>query len=283
MSDQKNSRRVLAAAVLSSALLGACASAPTQSAALDEARTAFQRANADQNIARLAPDELASAQSALRRAEQASVSREPADAVNHMAYLARQRTAVATEMTRAKVAEQQIQDAGREREQLALMAQANNAQAQADATKVRNQQLRDQLAALKAKETERGMVLTLGDVLFDSARATLKPGAMSTLSRLARFMKENPGRNVAVEGHTDSTGNADRNQSLSERRAESVKSALVTRYGVDPVRIVTSGHGDTLPIADNDTAAGRQQNRRVEIIVSDENGVVAPRRNEQPR
>jgi outer membrane protein OmpA-like peptidoglycan-associated protein len=127
--------------------------------------------------------------------------------------------------------------------------------------------LQSQLSALEAKQTERGMVLTLGDVLFDTGQAELKPGAFSTIDRLATFMRENPERTLGVEGYTDSMGSDAYNLSLSQRRADAVRAALLAR-GIDGSRITTSGMGKASPVAGNDTAPGRQRNRRVEIVIS---------------
>jgi len=127
--------------------------------------------------------------------------------------------------------------------------------------------LQSQLTALEAKQTERGMVLTLGDVLFDTGQAELKPGAFSTIDRLATFMRENPERTLGVEGYTDSVGSDAYNLSLSQRRADAVRAALLAR-GIDGSRITTSGMGKASPVAGNDTAPGRQRNRRVEIVIS---------------
>ncbi|MFP4683626.1 MAG: OmpA family protein [Ectothiorhodospira sp.] len=121
------------------------------------------------------------------------------------------------------------------------------------------------------QQTSRGMVLTLGDVLFDLGRAELKPGAARTIKRLSEFLEDHPNHVALVEGHTDNTGNADLNRRLSLQRAESVRNALVLR-GVPPERIAVKGFGSDYPIATNDTAAGRQKNRRVEVILSDESG-----------
>lgn len=271
--------RVAAAlfAVTATVALSACAG-PKPNPALDDARSVFQRANTDPAVARSSPQELESAQKALREAEHAYEEGEATQRVNHLAYLARSRSEVAVETSRAQALEQRVGEAGRERERLAAEAQARRAQADAEQARQRNQDLARQLRELRARDTDRGMVLTLGDVLFDTGRAGLKPAALSSLSRLARFMRENPGRKISVEGHTDSTGGASLNQSLSERRAESVKSALVTNYGVDPGRIMTSGVGDAMPVASNKTAAGRQQNRRVEIVISDDSGSIPPQR-----
>ncbi len=119
---------------------------------------------------------------------------------------------------------------------------------------------------MKAKQTERGIVLTLGDVLFDSGRADMKAGALRTLEQLAAFLKENPERDVVIEGHTDSVGSVEFNQALSERRALTVKDALVER-GIAASRVTAVGFGPTKPLVGNDTPAGRQQNRRVEIVL----------------
>ena len=117
-------------------------------------------------------------------------------------------------------------------------------------------------------------MLTLGDVLFDTGEATLKPGAATTIDRLAQFMRDYPERSVRIEGHTDAAGSEETNQSLSERRAQAVREALVAR-GLESARIDTLGLGEARPIAGNDTPGGRQQNRRVEIVVSDSQGVFA--------
>jgi len=133
-----------------------------------------------------------------------------------------------------------------------------------------------QLKELKAKKTERGLVITLGDVLFSTNKAQLKSGGMRNVQKLADFLKQYPQRKVLVEGFTDSTGSDSLNQELSERRANAVRTALVD-MGISSDRINTRGYGKALPIADNDTAASRQLNRRVEIVLSDENGNIAPR------
>src|SRR5262249_30440017 len=129
-------------------------------------------------------------------------------------------------------------------------------------------------AELQAKQTEHGLVLTLQDVLFDTDHAELKPGAMSTISNLAAFMHDYPDRRVRIEGYTDSTGAADYNQQLSENRALAVKEALI-HAGVESNRIDVEGLGESNPVASNDSSSGRQLNRRVEIVISDESGAIA--------
>ncbi|MGH8128020.1 MAG: OmpA family protein, partial [Gammaproteobacteria bacterium] len=175
------------------------------------------------------------------------------------------------ERARIKAQESQAQAQQSQEQARESAAQARESQAKANMTQEQNAQLQKQLAALKAKKTKRGLVLTLGNVLFALNKADLKPGGTRTVGRLAKFMQQYPKRNVMIEGYTDSTGAADYNQKLSERRARSVRNALVAD-GVDPQRVITKGFGEQYPVATNTTAAGRQQNRRVEIVISDENG-----------
>jgi len=165
-------------------------------------------------------------------------------------------------------ARMQAQTASAEAEQSRKAAEAQLAAAQAaqaDAAK-----LQKQLAEMEAKQTDRGLVLTLGDVLFDSGRAELKAGASRTVDRLAAFMRDHPERSLQVEGYTDSVGSDALNLALSQRRAEAVQAALVSR-GVEGSRIKTNGMGKASPVASNDTAEGRQRNRRVEIVISGTN------------
>jgi len=140
----------------------------------------------------------------------------------------------------------------------------------------RSRQLEVQLKELDAKKTARGLVITLSDVLFDTDQAQLKSGGMRGVQKLAGVLKEYPQRNVLVEGFTDSTGSDSHNQDLSDRRAKAVRTALLdTGIGAD--RITNRGYGETFPVASNATASGRQLNRRVEIVVSDDGKVIAPR------
>jgi len=131
------------------------------------------------------------------------------------------------------------------------------------------EKLRSELEELKARPTDRGMVLTLCDVLFKTNRSTLLPRAAKNIDQLSQFMNKYPDRKIVVEGHTDSRGSAEYNMLLSKRRADSVKNALVEK-GIDESRIMTRGYGETHPAASNKTAAGRQQNRRVEVIILDQ-------------
>ncbi len=127
--------------------------------------------------------------------------------------------------------------------------------------------MQDQIDKLNAKQTDRGLVLTLGDVLFGSGRSEMNAGAIAPLNKLVVFLNRYPDRTVSIEGYTDSLGGTAYNQNLSERRAGAVR-AYLHGQGIDSVRLSATGMGDSDPIANNDTAAGRQQNRRVEIVVS---------------
>jgi outer membrane protein OmpA-like peptidoglycan-associated protein len=244
-------------------------------------------------VARSAPLELRNAQTALTRAEGALKAGEDKAAVDHFAYLARQRAA--GEIARA---EQAVTLVGHNRARILMAARSSEAAAgtasalkardqteqaraqaearmeadkqlaaAAEAARARAAKLQQELTDLQAKQTARGMVLTLGDVLFDTGRAELKAGAFSTADRLATFLRQNPERTVAIEGHTDSVGSDSFNQSLSERRAQAVRVALTSR-GIDSGRVTAAGMGEAKPVANNATAEGRQRNRRMEVVIS---------------
>ncbi len=160
----------------------------------------------------------------------------------------------------------------------AQVAQGETAEAQRKTqdAQMHAAQLEAQLADLAAKKTERGMVITLGDVLFGTDLARLNPDGMRTAQKLADVLQQNPQRTVLIEGFTDSTGTATHNQQLSERRATAVRRAL-QELGVASERVAIRGYGETYPVAANDTPQNRQLNRRVEIVLSDAGGKIAPR------
>ena len=122
---------------------------------------------------------------------------------------------------------------------------------------------------LETRETARGLIVNLSDVLFDTAQATLKPGAREKLAKVSGILVSHPDLKLEIEGHTDSVGSDSYNQGLSERRAESVRAYLVSQH-IAPQSIATQGFGESRPVATNNTSAGRQQNRRVELVVSGE-------------
>jgi outer membrane protein OmpA-like peptidoglycan-associated protein len=165
-------------------------------------------------------------------------------------------------------------EADEARRQAELARQSAEQQAAAYQARIAEQE--QQLKELDAKKTERGMVITLGDVLFAVNKAQLSAGGVRNVQKLADFLNQYPQRKVLIEGHTDSTGSRAINQPLSERRADAVRSAL-SGMGISGDRIETRGYAETYPVASNNTAAGRQLNRRVEIILSDDSGNIVPR------
>jgi outer membrane protein OmpA-like peptidoglycan-associated protein len=300
-----NTRFLLLATV--TAALAACASVPDRNPALEQARTGYQSAQRESNINLYAADELKQAGAALQLAEKSYAGRESAAEVNHLAYLTGQRTAIARETASSRAAQDVTAGAAVERDrmllalrtqeadtasrQLAASEQASTRKsaelAQADAqaagdrvrlarSDARVDSLEQQLAALDVRRTERGIVVTLGDMLFDSGQSRLQASGTQSLAKLADFMNRNPQRRAAIDGHTDNIGSAASNQDLSDRRAQSVRTALVG-MGVGAERLSSRGHGEDDPVADNDTAAGRQMNRRVEVVFAPEAGDILTR------
>lgn len=313
--------RILPLTLVALAVLAGCSTLTADNALLIDARNDYRNAQADPQTRELAPVELKAAGDALGQADQAFSRKDSSSDVSHLAYLAKQRVAIAQETTRQKVAELTVANAEGARDKLRLAARTNEADAaqrsaemaqrqseeskrQADASQrqaaassqqaatsqqqaataqqqagdaeARSRQLEAQLRDLNAKKTDRGMVVTISDVLFDTNMSQLKPGGMRSIEKLVGFMKEYPQRKVLIEGFTDSVGNDAHNQELSTRRADAVRTALAG-MGVAMNRLATQGYGEAHPVAGNDSAGGRQLNRRVEIVLSDESGAVVPR------
>lgn len=239
--------------VLLAALATACASGP-RSSFLD-AHAAYRAAAEDPAVAANAPVELREAKKALDKAEKAADDGEGDEQIDHLLYLAGRRVEIARAIADSKRADQRSEKLAEQKDQVVL-----------DARRREIDLLNAELAELKARETERGIVLTMSDVLFDVDQATLKPGAQSVITRIASFLREHPDRTVQIEGHTDSTGSTDYNLQLSLARAENVARALA-REGIEPTRVSARGFGEGAPVADNTTPAGRLQNRRVELVV----------------
>ena len=281
-------------------LLGACVSMPQPNAALETARTAVSTAESDPNAVKYAALDVQAAKNNLAAAEDAYAHHRDL-AVGQPAYLATQNARLADARGAAKAYDARVAQGQIERDQITLAARtreadnakltaANAKQETANANQeaaLANQQaananeqtsrVQAELDAMKAAPTPRGMVLTLGDVLFDTGRSQLKPGGGRKIDQLARFLTEHPGRRVQVDGFTDSVGTDAYNEELSQRRADSVKEALLER-GIDPSRIGSEGYGKAYPVASNSESGGRQLNRRVEVVIGDDNGrAVGPR------
>ena len=304
---------LIAAAAMTLAL-GACSSVPPENPVLSDAEAAYRAADSNPQVRDYAAAEMMQAKSALDRAERAREDRASLADIEHFAYIAKQRVGIANEVAQRKAAEQSATQANAERDRIRLEArtreadqaratsevaqaqavaaqgqaaaaqqqaqaarqQAEDAQSTAAATQAHNAQLLILLQELHAKQTDRGMVVTINDVLFDTNRAELKPGGMRSIEKLGALLKDDPDRRVQVEGFTDSTGSQATNEALSARRAESVRNALIGQ-GVQADRVTAKGLGPAYPVASNDSAAGRQMNRRVEIVLADVNGKVAQR------
>jgi outer membrane protein OmpA-like peptidoglycan-associated protein len=281
---------VAAAALLAGlALLAGCASSPEAPDGAAEVRASLNALQSDAALGPLAPEAIAEAEAAVQIAE-ASTDVRP-EVASHRVYVADRKVEIARALAQARHAEQERAALVAQREEARLAARtreaerarldadlaradAQSARLEADAARTEAQtayqetvELQREIEQLQARPTDRGLVLTLGDVLFETGRADLKPGSVARLDQLADFMQRHPERSVVVEGHTDSVGSDESNLLLSQRRAESVKAYLLRR-GLDPSRVTTTGLGESMPVASNDDPGGRQQNRRVEIVVS---------------
>jgi outer membrane protein OmpA-like peptidoglycan-associated protein len=231
-----------------------------------EAITRAQAEEARRRQAELdAQNAAAARQAAERQAQEAAARAQQAVAEQDAAKRAKAEADAAR--TEAENARAQADAARRDAEAQAAHARQLAAQSEQEKAQLRDQ-LRQQLSViLETRETARGLIVNLSDVLFDTARHDLKPGAREKLARVSGILSAHPGLKMEIEGHTDSVGTDEYNQNLSERRAESVRSYLVSQ-NIAPAMVTSIGFGESKPVATNDTASGRQQNRRVELIVS---------------
>lgn len=276
-------------------LAAGCGGLPDRVDTVEQARESIDEVSREPLAGRVAAEELAAARDALASADEAYEEKEPLQLIEHRAYVAQRYADISRELVSEAQAREEVERGEAERNRIIAESRAREAEAAqraaaeatreldvqaraadeqaraAQAAEQRAQDLERELETLEARDTDRGLVLTLGDVLFDTGQSSLKPGAVTTIDRLAQFMRDYSERSVRIEGHTDSAGSDETNQLLSERRAVAVRDALVAR-GIDGARIVTVGYGEARPVAGNDTAGGRQQNRRIEIVLSDEQG-----------
>ena len=271
--------RIVIGMVLALAIAG-CASAPEPNAALVHARTVVQAAQADPSANKYAALDLEAAKKQLDVAEAAAM-RHDEPAIVQPAYLAVQTARLAEAHGAAKADDARVAAGQGERNKIQLAARTrdvdtanmatNAALGQRDAATEQAARLQAEVDQLKATPTPRGLVLTLGDVLFDTGRAQLNPGSARKLDQLAQFLTEHPGRRVQIDGFTDSVGTESYNQDLSQRRADAVRFALISR-GINSSRIGSQGYGKGFPVADNSDSGGRQSNRRVEVVIGDDSG-----------
>jgi len=298
-----NSRLLIGAAV-AVALLAACSVTPTRPAGAAALRARLIQLQSDPQLAGRAPLAMDQASRAVTAAEQPQADA----AINaHLQFMADRKISIAAAEAhsqwsvdqRRQITEQRsaMQLNARTQEADAANARTSVARADADAANSRTTiaqadaagqrlaagaamddaaesrrqavEMQHQVEDLQARVTERGLVLTLGDVLFTTGTSDLRIGGDGHLSRLAAFLNRYPHRNAKIEGHTDNVGGEGYNQGLSQRRADSVKSYLVAQ-GVDTGRLTATGMGEGTPVGDNKTVTGRQQNRRVEVIIADD-------------
>jgi len=274
---------------LGACFFSGCGGIPTNHPDLLRAQEAYYEVESNAWVNENAPVEKYEAAQALQKAEQA----ETIEDLEHLSYLAERRSQIAVAAAKTRRAEKEIEALAkekstvlleareveiqektrklqvREREVEAARAEAAQALEQAALARKMANELERELAELNAKQTDRGIVLTLGDVLFEFDRAELMTGGFRVVNKLATFLNEYENRNLLVEGHTDSIGTPEYNLDLSRRRAEAVRTALMEKE-IARDRIITKGYGKSYPVASNLTEAGRQQNRRVEVIILDE-------------
>jgi outer membrane protein OmpA-like peptidoglycan-associated protein len=249
--------------------LAGCATAPQSNAMLEQARVQVTSAQTNPQVAGESKVDLATAQEALARGDALLKAGKPAADVNHEAYLAERFALAAQKGAELDASRKTIADANSRRNAVLLTAREDDAARANQLAQDKSRELAVALADLKASQTDRGVVITLGDVLFATGSADLKSDSRQTMNKLTAFLQAYPKRDVQIDGYTDSVGSDTYNQGLSERRADSVRSAL-TGSGIAQGRIVTKGLGKSSPVADNTTADGRQQNRRVEVTVLNE-------------
>ncbi len=256
-----------ALALMSLTMAGCAGLGDEHTAELDAARASFQAVKEDPQVLRSAPKDVIRAGESLGRAERLAGYWGSADDVAHYAYLSQRYSDIARE--HAKLALDQERAArlelDRQRLQLALR------EAKLVSVQEQNAWLEEQIVNLATAQTDRGLVMTLGDVLFDAGEARLKTSANRTVLKLVQFLQLNPRRTVRIEGYSDSSGKREENLALSRARAQTVADALID-LGVDARRIEVQGFGESFPVAENASAKGRAQNRRVEILFSDEQG-----------
>ena len=255
-------------AVLCAGALGlqGCASERSETA-LDQASASFQAVKDDSNVLRSAPRDVIRAGESLARAERLSSYLGSGADVRHYAYLSQRYSEIAREHSNLVLNQERLAKLELERQRLQLALR----EAKLVSVQQQGKWLEAQIVSLATTQSDRGLVMTLGDVLFDTGQAELKNSASRTVLKLVQFLQLNPKRVVRIEGYTDSTGTSEDNLKLSRDRAQAVADMLVD-LGVDEKRILVEGYGDQYPIEANASERGRAQNRRVEIVFSDEKG-----------
>lgn len=239
--------------VLVASLLVACSSTPKAPEGASDLRNKLTQLQSNSQLANRAPVAIKDAEIAVRTAEE---PRKDKAYAKHLVYIADRKVDTAIALANARLLEDERKEISGQVTEAQLASRTREAEA-----------LRRQLDELNAKQTERGLVVTLGDVLFESGKSDLKSAATANLNKLSGFLAQYPDRSLVIEGHTDSIGSESYNQVLSQNRAESVKAFLLDQ-GIAASRVTAFGKGESSPVASNDSSSGRQMNRRVEVIIA---------------
>jgi outer membrane protein OmpA-like peptidoglycan-associated protein len=288
-------------------LLAACGGPPANNPLLTNATEEYNIAEQDTMVVKYAPVALKEAEESLEITRKLWAAKADKSAVDHYAYIAQKKTVIAVETASFNAATSEISQSEVERQQVLLdvrQSEADRSEARAESAlseakseralaveardnaeesrqtamdaEERAKLLAQRVNELEARPTDRGLVLTLGDVLFEFGKSTMRSEGMKNMDDLASFLVEYPERNIMIEGFTDNIGSEAFNMELSRNRAISVQSALVNR-NITASRINIIGYGFQFPVANNASESGRQQNRRVEIIISDQEGNITAR------
>lgn len=265
--------KLISAVTMSVVLFSACSTSSKIPSEVAAVRSKLSTLQADPQLANRAPVAFKEAEAAVQAAEK--VPKE-ASLLDHLVWVADHKIDIAAAQAQTRYLEDQRKELAEAREKARLDSrtlEADAARLQADEARRKAEELQRQLADLNAKNTERGLVVTLGDVLFETGKSDLKESALVNVAKLSAFLTQYPDRTVAIEGHTDSVGNEDYNLGLSQRRANAVQQFLVSQ-GIASNRLTAVGKGENFPVSTNETSSGRQLNRRVEVIIANTKTVV---------
>ena len=275
--EYKSSVKWICLVLVAGFLMAGCAGTPDVNPMVQEVQVAYSQAEEDTMVVNNAPMALQKAEEALRQVEQLSRSGADSASIERQAYLALQQVKIAEKRAEIRAAQEQIKRASTELEILMEnLSEADKKTMGAGPSKVEAKERAQQLRHFQAIETNRGLVIRFLDLRFAQEQASLTSSVEQPINELADFLSDYPERTVLIEGHTDNTGAASFNKSLSQKRADVVRDALISR-GVNPDRIQSVGLGEEYPIASNDTEVGRRENRRVEVVISDESGNIPER------
>ncbi|WP_348730727.1 OmpA family protein [Rheinheimera texasensis] len=292
---QATQGKLLSCALVISTLT-ACSTAPKIATGISDIRAELSALQANNELAVLAPVAITEAEAAVRAAEQPAKN---ADLSSHLVFVADRKVNIAWAQAQSRFAQDQLKVLAKARDEARLdsrtreanLAQQDARAARSDAVTARQEtdaarratstaqtesdnaqqlaaELQAQIKLLNARQSERGWVVTLGDVLFDTGKANLKSATSQHLTDLALFLGKYPLRGAIIEGHTDNVGSSGYNMGLSQQRADSVRNFLIGR-GIQSGRLSSLGKGEDMPVAGNESASGRQQNRRVEVIITE--------------